>query len=44
MPDINVCRERLDDTVLLLDVLSQLDLPQLLDSHLERHGNQQYLS
>lgn len=44
MPDLNISSERLDDTVLLLHVLLQVELPQLLDSHLERHGNQQGLS
>src|SRR5579872_4293513 len=44
MPDLDISSERLDDTVLLLHVLLQLELPQLLDSHLERHGNQQGLS
>ena len=44
MPDLDVSSERLDDTVLLLHVLLQLELPQLLDRHLERHGNQQGLS
>jgi transposase len=44
VPDLDISSERLDDTVLLLHVLLQVDLPQLLDSHLERHGNQQGLS
>lgn len=44
MPDLDIASERLDDTVLLLHVLLQSELPQLLDSHLERHGNQQGLS
>lgn len=44
MPDLDISSERLDDTVLLLHVLLQLELPQLLDTHLERHGNQQGMS
>jgi transposase len=44
MRNLDVSSERLDDTVLLLHVLLQLELPQLLDHHLQRHGNQQGLS
>jgi transposase len=40
MSDLDVYNERLDDTVLLLHVLLQVQLPQLLDSHLKRHKNQ----
>jgi transposase len=44
MSELDVYNERLDDTVLLLHVLLQVQLPQLLDNHLERHGNQLGLS
>lgn len=44
MSELDVYNERLDDTVLLLHVLLQVQLPQLLDSHLKRHANQLGLS
>jgi hypothetical protein len=43
MSDLDISSERLDDTVRLLPVFQQLELPQLLEGELDRHGHQQGL-
>jgi transposase len=42
-PQINIQSERIDDIVLLLNVMMQMELPQLLNEHLPRHWKQQGL-
>jgi transposase len=42
-PPLNVISERVDDIVLLLQVMMQMGLPQLLNEHLPRHWKQQGL-
>jgi transposase len=32
--------ERIDDVVLLLEMMKQMGLPEVLNRHLPRHGNQ----
>jgi transposase len=36
-PPLNVISERIDDIVLLLQIMMQMALPQLLNEHLPRH-------
>jgi transposase len=43
-PEINITTERIDDFPLLLEVMTRLGLPGLIDQHLKRHGLQQGLS
>ena len=40
---LTVITERIDDVVLLLNVMMQIGLPELLNSHLERHWKQEGL-
>ena len=40
---LRVITERIDDVVLLLNVMMQIGLPELLNSHLERHWKQEGL-
>jgi hypothetical protein len=35
--DLTITTERIDDVVLLLELMKQIDLPTLLDRHLPRH-------
>jgi transposase len=42
-PPLNVTSERVDDIVLLLEVMKQMELPQMLNDHLPRHWKQQGL-
>jgi transposase len=42
--DLTITTERIDDVVLLLELMKQIDLPTLLDRHLPRHWLQQGLS
>ena len=41
---MNITTERIDDFPLLLEVMQQLGLPVIIDSHLRRHGLHQGLS
>jgi len=43
-PELNITTERIDDFVLLLQVMMRLNLPAILDRHLPRHWLQQGLS
>ena len=36
-----IITERIDDVVLLLNVMKQIELPELINSYLPRHPNQQ---
>ena len=40
---LTVITERIDDVVLLLNVMMQIGLPELLNNHLERHWKQEGL-
>lgn len=42
--ELNIKNERIDDFVLLLEIMKRLGLPAILDRHLARHGLQQGLS
>jgi transposase len=42
--DLTITTERVDDFVLLIELMKQIDLPNLLDRHLPRHWLQQGLS
>lgn len=42
-PPLNIISERVDDIVLLLQVMMQMGFPQLLNEHLPRHWKQQGL-
>ncbi|MGF1493656.1 MAG: IS1634 family transposase [Microcoleaceae cyanobacterium] len=41
---LNVATERIDDIVLLVNVMKQIELPQMLDKHLPSHWKQKGLS
>ena len=43
-PEITITTERIDDFPLLLETLMRLDLPEIIDRHLTRHGLHQGLS
>ena len=43
-PGLTITTERIDDVVLLIELMKQIDLPNLLDRHLPRHWLQQGLS
>jgi transposase len=43
-PELTITSERIDDFVLLLEVMKRLGFPAILDQHLTRHGLQQGLS
>ena len=43
-PELNITTERIDDFPLLLATMHRLDLPEILDRHLTRHGLHQGLS
>ena len=43
-PEITITTERIDDFPLLLETLMRLDLPEIIDRHLPRHGLHQGLS
>jgi transposase len=40
---LNILSERIDDIVLLLNVMMQMELPELLNKHLPRHWKQEGL-
>ena len=40
---LNILSERIDDIVLLLQVMMQMELPELLNKHLPRHWKQEGL-
>src|SRR5919199_1968071 len=42
--ELTITTERIDDVVLLIELMKQIDLPNLLDRHLPRHWLQQGLS
>ncbi len=42
--DLTITTERIDDFVLLIEMMKQIDLPGMLDRHLPRHWLQQGLS
>ena len=42
--ELNITVERVDDVVLLLEVMKQMDLPGILDREIARHGLEQGLS
>ena len=42
--DLTITTERIDDFVLLIEMMKQMDLPGMLDRHLPRHWLQQGLS
>src|SRR3954447_7023992 len=42
--ELTITTERIDDFVLLIELMKQIDLPSMLDRHLPRHGLQQGLS
>jgi len=42
--ELNIRTERIDDFVLLLEMMKQMDLPTILDRHIPRHHLQQGLS
>ncbi len=42
--ELTITTERIDDVVLLLEMMKQIDLPGMLDRHLPRHWLQQGLS
>jgi transposase len=42
--DLTITTERIDDLVLLIEMMKQIDLPGMLDRHLPRHWLQQGLS
>ena len=41
---LTITTERIDDVVLLLEIMKQIDLPGMLDRHLPRHWLQEGLS
>ena len=41
---LNITTERIDDFILLLEMMKQMDLPTILDRHIPRHHLQQGLS
>jgi len=43
-PEMTITSERIDDFVLLLEIMKRLGFPAILDHHLTRHGLQQGLS
>ncbi len=42
--ELTIKSERIDDFVLLLEIMKRLGFPAILDRHLTRHGLQQGLS
>ena len=42
--DLTITTERIDDFVLVIELMKQIDLPEMLDRHLPRHWLQQGLS
>jgi transposase len=42
--ELTITSERIDDLVLLLEIMKRLGFPAILDQHLIRHGLQQGLS
>ena len=42
--ELTITNERVDDFVLLIEMMKQIDLPEMLDRHLPRHWLQQGLS
>ncbi len=47
MSNINSCQissERIDDVVLLVNVMKQMGLPEIINQHLPRHGNEKGLA
>ena len=43
-PEPEITIEKIDDSVLLLGMMLQIDLPQIIDCHILRHHLQQGLS
>ena len=43
LKNVEIVSERIDDVVLLLKVIQQIRLPELINQHLSRHGNEQGL-
>lgn len=43
-PELTITSERIDDFMLLLEIMKRLGFPAILDHHLTRHGLQQGLS
>ena len=43
-PELTITSERIDDFVLLLEIMKRLGFAAILDQHLTRHGLQQGLS
>ncbi len=39
-----ISSERIDDVVLLLNVMKQIGLPEIINQHLPRHGNEKGLN
>jgi transposase len=47
MSNLKTCQitsERIDDVVLLLNVMKQIELPSTINQHLSRHGNEKGLN
>ena len=43
-PELSITTERIDDFPLLLATMQQIGLPEIIDRHLTRHGQQEGLS